>query len=392
MIFKEDFSFSDLHKEEYREKIFPVTADSIYLNHAAIGPMPLYTTRAFQKYCQICSEKGKKHWDKTVHIVEGTRARVADYIGCDTVEIAFSKNVSEGLSILANGIEWNPGDEILIGDIEFPANVYPWLNLERKGVEVNYIKSEDGRVDLPQIKKAITEKTRLVSLSSTQFFSGYRANIDEIGKFLHEKDILFAIDSVQHFGVFPLNVTNVDFMACAAHKWLMCGEGLGFVFCRKNLAESLRQDVVGWQSVEDWTEFFKHELKFKPGATRFETGGMSIAGIYALNQSLKFINQIGLNNISEHILNLSRLVRQLARERDFALATGINEPPGENCSGITTFAIINHEANYLAEQLEKSNILISPREGHLRISPTFYNNQHEIYCLFNKLDEIIEKS
>ncbi|MGM0599924.1 MAG: aminotransferase class V-fold PLP-dependent enzyme [Candidatus Rifleibacteriota bacterium] len=391
MIFKKDFSFSDIHKEEFREKFFPVTADSIYLNHAAIGPMTLYTSRAFQKYCQICSKKGEKHWEKTINIVEGTRARIADYIGCEINEVAFSKNVSEGLSMLANGIEWNSGDEILIADIEFPSNVYPWLNLEQKGVNVKYIKSEDGRVDLQQIKEAINKKTRLVSLSSVQFFSGYRANIDEIGKFLKKNNILFAVDSVQQFGAFPLNVENVDFMACAAHKWLMCGEGLGFVYCRKELAESLKQSVVGWQSVEDWTNFFKHELKLKPGATRFETGGMSIAGIYALNQSLKFIEQIGLKNISDHILELSNLTRQLARERDYALATGINEPLAENCSGITSFAIINHDENYLAGQLEKKDIIVSAREGHLRISPTFYNNQHEIYCLFNSLDEITDK-
>jgi selenocysteine lyase/cysteine desulfurase len=391
LIFKEDFNFSDIHTEKYREKIFPVTARSIYLNHAAIGPMPLYASNAFQKYCQICSEKGEKHWEKSINIVEGTRARIADYIGCDISEIAFSKNVSEGLSILANGIKWNPGDEILIADIEFPANVYPWLNLKSKGVEVNYIKSQDGRVDLEQIKKSISSKTRLVSLSSVQFFSGYRANIDEIGKFLKKNNIMFAIDAVQHFGAFDLNVKNVDFMACAAHKWLMCGEGLGFVYCRKELAESLQQSVVGWQSVQDWTEFFKHELKLKPGATRIETGGMSIAGIYALNQALKFIAKIGLENISAHILKLSQLTRQLARERDFALATGLNDPLAENCSGITSFAIINHDENYLAEQLEKENIIVSAREGHLRISPTFYNNQHEIYQLFNCLDEIIDK-
>jgi selenocysteine lyase/cysteine desulfurase len=381
----------DLLNSEKRAELFPTVCHGIYLNNAAVAPLPAFSIDAYMNYARLCSQKGEKHWEQTAATVEETRNMLAEYLGCNSDEIAFTRNVSEGLSILAGGLDWHSGDKVLISDIEFPANVYPWLNLLDRGITTGYIRNFSGRTGLKQIEEAISDETRVVSLSSVQFFSGYRAELEEIGAFLKARNVLFCVDAVQHIGAFPLDVrkSRIDFLAGAAHKWLMCGEGLGFVYCRKELAESLRQPVVGWQSVEDWTSFLSYKLELKPSALRFETGGVAVAGIYALNSSLKFIRQIGIENISAHILKLSKMIRKMARERNFSLITGPEEPEEANCSGITTFKIESIDADDLAQKLVQAKVFVSVRAGHIRLSPSYYNTEDEIVKFFEILDSIL---
>lgn len=386
-------SLRDILLEKNRRKIFPTVNHGIYLNNAAVAPLPQFSIAGYHHYAEICSKFGEKHWETTFPKLEETRCLIAEYLGCETQEIAFTRNVSEGLSILASGYNWGKGDEILFSDIEFPANVYPWLNLQCKGVKTGYVKNFLGRTGIEEIRKAVTSSTKLVSISSVQFFSGYRAELEEIGRFLHERDILFCIDAVQHIGAFPLDVrkSGVDFLAGGIHKWLMCGEGLGFIYCKKELADRIKQQAIGWQSVCDWSEFFKHDFCLKPGALKFETGGISVAGLYALNNSLKFIKSIGLDEISRHILSLSALVRKLARERGFKMSIGEAEPSSSNCSGISTFSMKGTCPEEVVSKLAEKKIYVSAREGHIRVSPNYYNIPGEIEELFGQIDQVLEQ-
>lgn len=381
-------SFADIHSKEVRSRLFPVVNKAVYLNHAAIGPLPEFAASGYKRYLEKCMTRGEKHWEESFQVVENARNQLVTYLGCNTDEVAFTKNVSEGFSILSSGLELKPGDEILFGDIEFPANVYPWLNLEKKGIKARYIKSENGVIGPDQIERALTASTRLVSLSSVQFFSGYRSNLNQVGKMLSDKKVLFCVDAVQHIGAFELDVNKarIDFLACAAHKWLMCGEGLGFVFCRKELAEKIDQKVVGWQSVENWQDFFSHDLIMKPGALRFETGGMPVANIYALEATLKFLFQVGIQNISSQIISLSEKVRKDAVKRGFEIVC--DQDKREQLSGITTFKPGRKDAAVIVEKLAEQEIYVSNRNGNIRVSPNYYNNHADIDALFSAIDNI----
>jgi selenocysteine lyase/cysteine desulfurase len=380
-----------LFSEHERQKLFPVVKHAAYLNNAAVAPLPDFVAKAYQQYIDLCSSTGEKHWESSFAVLEETRSLLARYLHSSNDEIAFTRNVSDGLSVLASGIDWQPGDEIVFADIEFPANVYPWLNLQKQGVKISYLKSINGRTGIEELKKAVSSSTRLVSLSSVQFFSGYRAELAEIGKFLAQRKILFCVDAVQHIGAFALNVKecNISFLAGACHKWLMCGEGLGFVYCRKDLAEKLTQRQIGWQSVQNWSAFFSHDLTLKPGALRFETGGMPVAVLYALHATLNFIKELGIENISGRILNLRQLVYENARKRGFQVVG--NDFGAKNSSGIITFSIAPYEAAKIVEELAQNNIFVSAREGCVRVSPSYYNSKKEIIDLFFAIDKLVAK-
>ncbi|HNW36899.1 MAG TPA: aminotransferase class V-fold PLP-dependent enzyme, partial [Candidatus Ozemobacteraceae bacterium] len=257
-----------------RRRLFPVTETWIYLNHAAVGPLPTYGREAAERYVAALSVEGEKHWERTGPLIEELRGLLAEALHMPTEGIAFTRNTSEGLSILASGLDWRPGDNVVLPSVEFPANVYPWMNLERLGVELRRVEPVDGRITLENIARTITDRTRVVSISSVQFFSGFVADLPALSAECKKRGVLLCIDCIQHLGALPLDVVaaGVDFVAGGGHKWLMAGEGIGFVACRPELAEQLRPGLIGWQGVKQWEDFFDQRLDFKAGAMRFETG------------------------------------------------------------------------------------------------------------------------
>ncbi len=266
----------------------------IYFNHASTGPI---STRVRDILHEIILEKSETDIDnfqKFMQASSETKTLLGEMINCQAERIAFVDNTTNGINILAQGISWKRGDRILLNDLEFPANVYPFMNLKKEGVEIDIIKSRDGIVPSEDIIAGIKPETKLISVSQVQFLTGYRADLDKIGKVCKEKKIIFSVDAIQGLGAVRLDVEaqNIDFISSGSQKWLLGLQGLGFIYLSEELQSKINPKYVGWLSVEDAWNLLDYNLKLKSTAECFQSGTLNTFGIFALNESLKFFKEI----------------------------------------------------------------------------------------------------
>jgi len=369
-------------------KEFPVTENLKYFDHAAIAPLHRRTLEAINEYTGYFSKYGIKNFEIWVEKIEAVRQKLADLINATPEEIAFTKSTSAGLSVFANGIEFKNGDNILIPDIEFPSNVYPWLNLERKGVKVNFIKTYNGILDENSIEALIDENTRVVSISWVQFSSGYKADLAKISQIIAEKSrqfgrkIYFCVDAIQGLGALKLDVQEVkiDFLSADGHKWLLSTEGAGFIYCNKEILPEVHPSTVGWKSVKNPLDFTKIDFDLQETAAKFEEGSMNLCGILAMGASLDIIDTYGLDFIENRIVSLNNFACQKIKEKGLELLT--TEESSQK-SGIICFRTPDVTKDY--QKLTEKGVILSLRGDFLRISPHFYNTEEEIEFLFQNL-------
>src|SRR5262249_43276910 len=223
------------------------------------------------------------------------------------LDVAFVKNTSEGVGFVAEGLPWRPGDNMVTAAEEYPANVYPWMNLQGRGVEVRRVASRGPRVELDDLRAAIDGRTRLVSLSFVEFASGFRNDLDAVGVLCRERGILFFVDAIQGLGVLPLDVgrTPVDFLAADGHKWMLGPEGAGLFFARRDRVELLHPVGVGWNSVVGALGFSPLDFRLKPYAGRWESGTLNVGGILALGASLELLQAAGVEAVAARVLELT---------------------------------------------------------------------------------------
>lgn len=366
--------------DEIREN-FPVTKSLIYLDHAAVSPLHAGSKQVLEAYAEHFLNQGIKNYDYWYEKTEQIRETFAKFIKADKSEIAFIKSTSAGLSMLANGIDFKEGENIVIPDIEFPSNIYPWLNLKRKSVNVKFLKCNQGIVDLNRLENLIDEKTRVVSVSWVQFTNGYRVNLAKISEICRNKSnqygkkIYFCVDAIQGLGALELDVSKIgiDFMAADGHKWFLAAEGAGFLYCNKNILADIYPATVGWKSIINPLDFTNIHFDLEKSAKKFEEGSMNLVGILTLGASLELFNKYGIKNIENKILNLSKYACRLLIDKNAELVT-IDE---DYCrSGIVSFRTNNIDADY--KKLLNLNIQFSKRGELLRISPHFYNTETEI--------------
>ncbi len=308
-------------------------------------------------------------------IKEELKDNIATLIDAQTENIAIIGNTSEGFNWLVNGLEWQTGDRVLLVENEFPANIYPFLNLEQKGVIVDFVPVRQGFIYLEDIKDKIRPQTKLLSISFVEFLNGFQNQLTDIGNICQENDILFSVDGIQGVGALPISVidSQIDFLSNGGHKWLMGPQGCGFMYISPTLFEILRPAFVGWLSVKDSWNFFDYRLDLLDNADRFEIGTANALGMIGLNASTKLLIEAGVDNISRHLIKLGdQLLEGL-------LETGLKYVGSDNLknrSGIYSFSGINTEG--LFNRLKDNRIHISLRENMLRFSPHFYNTADEI--------------
>jgi cysteine desulfurase/selenocysteine lyase len=372
--------------ERYRNE-FPITEQYTYLDHAGVAPISLRVTRVVEEYLSEASGGAMFNYLHWIKRVKKVRMRCADLINADSHEIAFVKNTSHGLSIVANGLDWKEGDNMLVYEKEFPANIYPWLNLQRKGVDVRFIKSINSSLRIEDIEDLIDHRTRLFSISSVQFANGFRIDLKKVGRLCKEKGIYLCVDAIQSLGVVPMDVKlfNIDFLSADGHKWLLSPEGTGIFYCRKELAERLEPPLIGWKSVENELDFERIDLKLKDNALRFEEASMNIMGIYALGASLDMLFEVGVDRIKDHVLDLGEIIIEEADKRGFDVISPRNK---DSRGGIVVFGG-NFDPQGVKEKLEQMSIMVNVRGGGIRVSPHFYNTKEDISVLFEAIDEIL---
>ena len=370
-----------------RYKEFPITRTKTFLAHAAASPFPSRICSELETYCSINTVSGQ--WEYLHKDIEAqTRERAAELVGAEVEEIAFVSSTSAGLSTIACGLPWQNGDNVIVADGDFPSNIYPWLNLSNLGVEVRFIsRNSHGRITVNEVMQLVDRKTKLVALSSVNYVTGYRINIEEIGKSLHNKGILFCVDAVQSLGSLPFVSKYVDFAAASAHKWLLGPMGIGILYVKRTHFNRLRPTFTGWKAVKDNKTYLKYNLNFVDSAQRYEAGSPNVLGIIGLHAALGIILEAGVSNIANRLAELrSGLINSLNN-----MGYEVISPNDViNGSAIVSFTHKDINISDLRERLDVEDFVVSMRDtldGRtcIRVAPHFYNSDQEISTFLTNL-------
>jgi cysteine desulfurase/selenocysteine lyase len=348
----------------------------IYFNHASTGSLTTGVKNAIEKLLNDKNEGKIDDYNELIRIVGESKQLLGKMLNTQASRIAFTENTSIGLNILAQGIKWEKGDRIILNDVEFPANVYPFMNLKSKGVEIDFVKSRNGIVTADDIIEAIKPGTKLMSVSFVQFLSGYRIDLEKLGKVCREKGIIFSLDAIQGLGAINLDVEKckVDFISCGTQKWMLGMQGMAFIYVSIELQDKMEPTFVGWLSVENAWNLLDYKFKPKGTANRFQPGTLNTIGIYALNASLKMFDEFGFENIEKHVLSNSKyFIDQLNKTGFDPVLKNLDE---KNLSGIVSLK--RDDIEKIFDYLSNKNIIGTVREGYLRFSHHFYNTRKEI--------------
>jgi len=365
---------SDIDKSR---KLFPyLNKDVIYFNHASTGPMSSRVKESIEELLYLKSEGKIDDYKELLRRADESKQLLGKLLNTTADRIAFTSNTSSGLNILAQGIRWKKGDRIILGDLEFPANVYPFMNLKDIGVEIDFVKSENGIVTAENLIQTITPETKLISVSYVQFLSGYRIDLEKLGAACEEKGIILSIDATQGLGVLTLDVQkcNIDFISCGTQKWMLGFQGMAFIYISEELQSTLKTASVGWLSVENAWDLIDYDFTLKKTANRYQPGTLNTFGVYAINASLKMFDEFGFNNIEEQVLSNSKYLIEQLTETGFApLLKNFRK---KNLAGIISFK--REDAEDIFIFMQTKNIVTAVREGIVRLSPHFYNTKDEI--------------
>lgn len=375
--------------EEVRKLFQHLQTDQIYFNHAAIGPWHKLVLDRIQEYSQQRSLTQIENYKSFLKWNDSAKVKLAKLLNTTADRLAWTDNVANGISILAQGIEWETGDRIILNDMEFPSNVYPFLNLKNQGVEVDFVKSRNGIIDIEEIEKLVTLKTKLISISLVQFVSGYRADVTAIGELCKKNGIIFCADAIQGAGVVQIDVnkSKIDFLSGGSQKWLMSSQGLSYIFVTEELQNRIKQRNVGWTSVEDAWNLLDYNLTLKSGADRYQSGTVNAFGVAIFEASLEMFHEFGLKNVESRVLeNTSYFIKKLVEIGIEPLLKDVSE---NNFAGIVSFK--HEKANDIFTELEERKIYAAVRGGMIRLSPHFYNTSDEIDSVINCLKEILER-
>lgn len=368
-------------------KAFPVTEKYTYLNSAAVGTVPTVSIAAVYSQLKDVSENGTVNFNDWVATKNRARDLVAQMLNVKSEQIAFLRNTSDGFASVANGMSWEKGDNIVSFEKEFPANFYAWRRIRDDfGVELRLASERcGGRIDLDEFISLIDSNTKLVSISAVQFASGFRADLEKIGEAVRKTDALFAVDIIQGFGAMPFDLPAqlVDIAASASHKWLVAPEGCGILYLSDRARERVKPTLVGWISVEEPWDFEDSEQNFKPNALAWESGTGGSALFYGLEESLKLLNEAGIENIEKYLEELSDFLCELLAGKNYEIIS--SRAKGEKSAIVCIKNRNGLTSNEIAKHLQNENIVVSPRGDRLRIAPHFYNNREDIEKLIEHL-------
>ncbi len=358
--------------KQYRDE-FPVTQNLIYLNHAAVTPLPRRTAKAMQGLAEEALQFGSLHYDRWLDAYEGLRVAAARLIGAQRSEIALIKNTSEGISTIARGLNWRPGDRIVAFREEFPANYYPWLRLEAHRCTVDWLSVEDS---LEQIEIACTG-AKLLSISFVQYLSGFRANLNAIGEICQRHNCFFFVDAIQGLGAFPLDVeaAHIDALAADGHKWLLGPEGCGIMYVRKSRQDSVFPEEFGWTTVAGYNDYSSRDMALRQDAGRYECGTLNTIGCYGLRASIELLLEAEVQRIAPVVQGLADRLVTGAMNKGYQL---LGDRTPENCAGIVAIQKPGLDSRKVVADLKQKSIIAAPRQGWVRLSPHFYISPEEI--------------
>jgi selenocysteine lyase/cysteine desulfurase len=366
---------------------FAVTQRLTYLNHAAVGVLPKRSREAIDAFVRGHAEAGVLG----VYMYEGDmpkyRERVGRFIGAGGDEIAILRNTGDGANVIALGLDWQPGDEILLTDNEFPSNAIPWVALRRRGINVRFISSENERMTPDVLRREMTWRTRVVTVSWVSFADGYRHDLAALSEVAHERGALFCVDAIQGLGAFPLDVRaqGIDALYAGGAKWMLSLQGVSLFYLRADLIERLTLGQPGWRSMSDMWDFLEYDQPYVDDVSRFEGGTPNFVGALSLERAIDTIEEAGTEAIGKHVIGLTdRLCEGLSR-----LGADIQTLRGPGISsGIVTFSMPGCDSVAVGKALQSEGIVTTWRASGIRVAPHGYNSADDIDRLLTVLSEV----
>lgn len=364
---------------------FPVTVRYAYLNHASVGGLSQPVVAAITRYLTERAAGGGEvllNWDDDIERIRQTCAR---FIGAHRDEIVFTGSISHGLNIVACGLDWAEGDNLICAETEFPANIYPWTNLQRRGVEIRFAPVRENRILIQDVASLMDRRTRLVALSFVEFHTGFRNDLDALVALCHERDALLCVDGIQGLGALRFSVakTPVDFVAAHSAKWMLGPIGAGFLYVRRELLQALNPAMAGWRSIVDRDDYFKYDSPLRETGERFEPGSPNFAGLLGMEAAIELLLSVGIEKIEARILALTDHLIAGLQERDCTIASPIDRRSER--SGIVSFRHPDATSTQMCERLHAADVIVSMRGDLIRVSPHFYNTEQDLDRLLAEL-------
>ncbi|MBX7167347.1 MAG: aminotransferase class V-fold PLP-dependent enzyme [Pirellulales bacterium] len=365
----------------------PVARRLAYFDHAAVAPLSGPALAVIEDWATDAAENGDLNWLRWNQQAQNARRLGAQLIGALEDEVALVHNTTEGIGLVAEGFPWRAGDNVVTLADEFPSNLFPWMNLARRGVEARLVPTDDGRVDLDRLRQACDARTRIVAVSWVGFASGWRNDVAALVELAHHNGSLFFLDAIQGLGVFPLDVrqTPVDFLAADGHKWLLGPEGAGLFYLRREHLDRLAPLGVGWNSVVSAGDYGRTEFQLKPTAARYEGGSPNMGGNLALAASLELLLSHGTEQIAERVIAVTDALCAALVQIG---ATIHSDRSDARRSGIVAFSVPEVPPQVVRQRGLAAGVVLSVRNGRLRASPHAYVDESDL----DRLVEVVESA
>ncbi len=357
---------------------FPVSRTHIFLNHAGVAPTSTRAVRAVHGFMDRLAREGRPDFDAWESMAEDCRERFARLIGCAPDEVAFVRNTSHGLSLLASGLDWRAGDRIAAAAaVEYPSNVYPWMDLDRRGVAALDAIPVDGRgtVTVEAAERTLGPDTRVLAVSSAQYATGAVTELTELGRLCRERGTILCVDGIQTVGALPVDVkeAGIHFMSADSHKWMLGMMGIGAVFVDRSVVGRVHPPLLGWRSTTDAFNFDRVHFELLDHAGRYEEGSLAYPLVAGFGAALELLEEAGIDAIRRHVC---ALVADLA-ERLERLGCATTPEAGSR-RHILAFRHSGLDSETLFAGLERSGVVASLRRGRIRVAPHLYNTHEEM--------------
>ncbi len=370
------------------QHLFPSSYELCYLNHAAMAPWSTLVSEAVAAFAQENAVIGARDYHLWMQRETELRQRFAALLNAQADDIALLKNTTEGLCVVAQGLPWQAGDNIVIPDCEFPSNHLPWATLQSQGVELRCI---DVHVENPEqaLQNACDQRTRLLAVSAIQYADGLRLHLDKLGAFCKASDILFCVDAIQQVGMLPVDVhaCQIDFLSADAHKWMLGPEGLAVFYTHPDVRGNLQLRQSGWRQMDNPFQFQRDSWEPSDSARRFEAGSPNMLGIVATHAALGLLLDIGMQTVAEQAMANANYLRDQLAQRDTVELMGSTAP--ERCSAIVNFRPRKVLPSTLYRDLRKADVITALRGEGLRLSPHFYQNTDVLDTALQQIDRIL---
>jgi selenocysteine lyase/cysteine desulfurase len=366
--------------------LFPLADECVFLDHAGVAPVSLRVVEAVRAFAAEAASELHRRYPYWNERAEQVRAACARLVGVEARQVAFVKNTSEALSLVAEGFAWQPGDAVVIADQEFPSNVYPWWGLRQRGVEPRML-AADGGITPERIEAMLDGRVRMVALSAVAYGTGDRLELEAIAARCHARGVLFVVDAIQALGAVAIDMTRcgVDCVAADGHKWLCAPEGTGFMALSDALLERLRPVQLGWKSMVDAQSFYPYDFRLRSDASKLEAGSLNLLGLHALGAAVDLVLEVGIDEIESRLTGLTAEVRSGLEARGRALV-GRRREAGGRASGIVTFVPAGAPER-VRQELWARGVITKVRFGGIRVAPHYYQDASDVSRFFAALEE-----